>query len=137
MFDSPVTGGLMRYYKRLRNTPRYCCFATHTREVCGSSPQVSTNPTKQASWGPLYLFDNLGRNEFNLRQGYGYRQSACDAGLPVEGISIEQAMDRVYNSEVFAKLCDRETGPYRESSAYVLSLLKDELANGKLIQLEE
>ena len=53
-----------------------------------------------------------------------------------EDISIEQAMDRVYNSKVFAKLCDRETGLYRESSAYVLSLLKDELANGKLIQIE-
>ena len=54
-----------------------------------------------------------------------------------EGISIEQAMERVYNSEVFAKLCDKETGLYRESSAYVLSLLKDELANGRFIQIEE
>ena len=53
-----------------------------------------------------------------------------------EGISIEQAMERVYISEVFAKLCDRETGLYRESSAYVFSLLKDELANGKLMQIE-
>ena len=53
-----------------------------------------------------------------------------------DGFSIEQAMDCVYNSEVFSKLCDRETGLYRESSAYVFTLLKDELANGKLIQLE-
>ena len=53
-----------------------------------------------------------------------------------EGISIEQAMDRVYNSEVFAKLCDTETGLYRESSAYVLTLLKDEITHGKLIQIE-
>ena len=53
-----------------------------------------------------------------------------------EDISIKQAMGRVYNSEVFAKLRDIETGLYRESSAYVFSLLKDELANGRFIQIE-
>ena len=53
-----------------------------------------------------------------------------------EGIPIEQAMNIVYNSEVFTKLSDRETCLYRESSAYVAGLLKDELANGKLVQFE-
>jgi len=53
-----------------------------------------------------------------------------------EGIPIEHAMNIVYNSEVFTKLSDRKTGLYRESSAYVAGLLKDELANGKLVQFE-
>ena len=53
-----------------------------------------------------------------------------------EGIPIEQAMNTFYNSEVFTKLSDSETGLYRESSAYVAGLLKDELANGKLVQSE-
>ena len=49
---------------------------------------------------------------------------------------IDQAMDTLYNSEVFEKLSDSETGLYRESSAYVTALLRDELANGKLTQSE-
>jgi len=53
-----------------------------------------------------------------------------------EKISIEKAMDILYNSEIFAKLSDRETGLYREGSAYVTELLRDELANGKLTQIE-
>jgi len=53
-----------------------------------------------------------------------------------KNVSIEQAMDILYKSTVFEKLSDVETGLYRESSAYVYSLLKDELANGKFVQIE-
>ena len=53
-----------------------------------------------------------------------------------DSISIEKAMDILYNSEIFVKLSDKETGIYRESSAYVTALLRDELANGKIIQTE-
>ena len=53
-----------------------------------------------------------------------------------ENITIEQALDKLYSSEVFSKLTDRETGLYRESSAYVFGLLKDELTHGKLVQEE-
>ena len=51
-------------------------------------------------------------------------------------ISIEKAMGMLYNSEIFVKLSDKETGLYRESPAYVTALLRDELANGKIIQVE-
>jgi len=51
-------------------------------------------------------------------------------------ISIEKAMDMLYNSEIFEKLNDSETGLYRESSAYVAVLLMDELANGRITQIE-
>ncbi len=41
-----------------------------------------------------------------------------------------------FAEEVFNKLSDTETGLYRESPAYVATLLKDEIANGKLVQME-
>ena len=53
-----------------------------------------------------------------------------------DAIPIEKAMDTLYNSKIFTKLSDSETGLYRESSAYVFSLLRDELSNGELIQTE-
>ncbi|MCL2120631.1 MAG: hypothetical protein FWH28_00090 [Clostridiales bacterium] len=53
-----------------------------------------------------------------------------------DNLSIEQAMDLLYNSELFAKLSNKETGLYRESSAYVAELLRDELTNGKFSQIE-
>lgn len=52
------------------------------------------------------------------------------------GIPIEEAMKKVYNSTTFEKLSDCDTGLYRESSAYVYELLKDELIEGELIQKE-
>jgi len=51
-------------------------------------------------------------------------------------ISIQQAMDIFYNSVTIEKLYDNETGLYMESSAYVLELLRDEIANGEFIQIE-
>jgi hypothetical protein len=51
-------------------------------------------------------------------------------------IPIEEAMAKVYNSIVFEKLSDFQTGLYRESSAYVYEMLKDEWAEGRLVQKE-
>ena len=42
----------------------------------------------------------------------------------------------IYNSEVFEKLQDEETGLYKESSAYVYDLFKDEMNFGHIIQAE-
>jgi hypothetical protein len=53
-----------------------------------------------------------------------------------EKLDIEAAMDKVYNSTLFDKLCDSETGLYRESSGYCYSLLKDELIDGEFVQKE-
>jgi predicted transcriptional regulator len=66
----------------------------------------------------------------------GVTQDVIACLVEDENISIEQAVEKVYNSEVFSKLSDRETGLYRESSSYVAALLKDELANGRLVQRE-
>jgi len=66
----------------------------------------------------------------------GVTQDIITYLMEEDNISIKKAMDILYNSEVFTKLSDSETGLYRESSAYVTELLRDELANGKLTQIE-
>ncbi|MBB6713116.1 hypothetical protein [Clostridium gasigenes] len=52
-------------------------------------------------------------------------------------IEIEKAMNIVYNSIIFEKVGDIETGLYRESASYIYELLKDEISEGKLIQKEQ
>jgi hypothetical protein len=54
-----------------------------------------------------------------------------DAGVPAG-----EAMNQFYNSQVFERLEDAGTGLYRESSAYVYELYKDELKYGRLVQME-
>ena len=41
--------------------------------------------------------------------------------------SLEEALDCVYNSELFEKLQDLETGLYYQSSGYNYELLKEEI----------
>ncbi len=43
-----------------------------------------------------------------------------------QGIEYDEAMNKFYNSEVFEKLQDKETGLYLESPAYVYDLFRDE-----------
>ena len=51
-------------------------------------------------------------------------------------IEFDDAMNLFYESEVFDKLQDVETGLYRESSAYIYDLYKDELNFGRMVQAE-
>ena len=51
-------------------------------------------------------------------------------------INVQEAMKAFYNSEVFDRLCDIETGLYRESGGYVYELYKDERKYGHLVQME-
>jgi hypothetical protein len=53
-----------------------------------------------------------------------------------ECLSEGDAMKVFYNSEVFDRLCDVETGLYRESGGYVYDLYKTEKEYGRLVQLE-
>ena len=52
------------------------------------------------------------------------------------GIEFDEAMNKFYNSEVFEKLQDIETGLYAQSPAYVYDLFKDEIKFGHIIQAE-
>ena len=51
-------------------------------------------------------------------------------------IEYDEAKNKVYNSEVFEKLIDEETGLYLESPNYVYDLFKDEMNFGHIIQAE-
>jgi len=41
-----------------------------------------------------------------------------------DDVSLQEAMHIFYNSEVFDRLCDLETGLYRESGGYIYNLYK-------------
>ncbi|GHU61540.1 hypothetical protein AGMMS49983_01430 [Clostridia bacterium] len=56
--------------------------------------------------------------------------------VAIEKIDMKTAMVQFYNSEMFGKLHDAETGLYLCSSAYVYDLFRDEIQNGKIVQLE-
>jgi hypothetical protein len=51
-------------------------------------------------------------------------------------LSVSEAMKTFYNSQVFDRLCDIETGLYRESGGYVYDLYKIEKKHGRLVQME-
>ncbi len=54
-----------------------------------------------------------------------------------KNVELDEAMNIFYNSVLFEKLQDIETGLYLESSAYIYEILKDKFSNGHLIQVEE
>ena len=51
-------------------------------------------------------------------------------------IEYDVAMRMIYDSQVYEKVIDTETGLYRESPAYVYGLLQDELNFGHIVQAE-
>ena len=53
-----------------------------------------------------------------------------------QGIEYDIAMKTIYDSELYEKLLDPETGLYRESPPYVYGLLQDELKYGHIVQAE-
>ena len=63
-------------------------------------------------------------------------QDVIDMISTDQNIEYDEAMNKFYNSEVFEKLMDKETGLYLESPAYVYDLFKDEMNFGHIIQAE-
>jgi hypothetical protein len=59
-----------------------------------------------------------------------------DAIIEETNVSVQEAMKTFYNSEVFDRLCDTETGLYRESGGCVYDFFKIERKHGRLIQCE-
>ena len=49
-----------------------------------------------------------------------------------QGLSMQEAFDKVYLSRTFEKLNDPRTGLYFQSSGYVYSYLMNELATNRL-----
>jgi 3-hydroxyacyl-CoA dehydrogenase len=52
------------------------------------------------------------------------------------GASAQEAMKTFYNSGVFERLMDAETGLYSQSGGYVYDLYKIEKEHGRLVQME-
>ena len=63
-------------------------------------------------------------------------QDIVDMLATDQNIEYDEALNKFYNSEVFEKLQDKETGLYLESSEYVYDLFKDEMNFGHIIQAE-
>lgn len=63
-------------------------------------------------------------------------QDIVDMFSSDQNIEYDDAMNRFYNSKVFEKLQDKETGLYMESSEYVYDLFKDEMNFGRIVQAE-
>ncbi len=63
-------------------------------------------------------------------------QDVIDMLATDQNIEYDEAMNKFYNSEVFSKLQEEETGLYMESSEYVYDLFKDEMNFGHIIQAE-
>jgi hypothetical protein len=54
-----------------------------------------------------------------------------------QNIGLEEALLLFHNSETFDKLCEKRTGLYIESPAYIYDLWKEELRRGTLRGLTE
>ena len=63
-------------------------------------------------------------------------QDIVDMLATDQNIEYDEAMNKFYNSKVFEKLQDKETGLYLESSGYIYDLFKDEMNFGHIIQAE-
>ena len=63
-------------------------------------------------------------------------QDVVDMLATDNGMEYDEAMNSFYNSKIFEKLQDEDTGLYLESSAYVYELFKDEIKFGDIIQAE-
>ena len=63
-------------------------------------------------------------------------QDIVDMFSSDQDIECDEAMNKFYNSKVFEKLQDKETGLYMESSEYVYDLFKDEINFGRIVQAE-
>ena len=63
-------------------------------------------------------------------------QDIVDMLATDQNMEYDKAMNKFYNSKVFEKLQDKETGLYLESPEYVYDLFKDEKNFGYIVQAE-
>ena len=69
-----------------------------------------------------FLIDNLTKNlVLSVMEEFKY--------------SITESMDVVYNSQLYEKIMDLETGLYYQSAGYNYELLRNELLTGKVARI--
>ena len=97
-------------------------------------------------WYSRYFFVNLPTKEKYIIMEGQTKLSAGQIGILINArikdmamwlmedfkYSLEEALDCVYNSELFEKLQDLETGLYYQSSGYNYELLKEEIKYEKV-----
>jgi len=75
--------------------------------------------------------------EYSKQQDFLIQRLSADLAVILteeQNKTIEQALNIVYNSTTFEKICDIKTGLYRESAGYNYDILQDELKYGKFGQ---
>ena len=75
--------------------------------------------------------------EYSKQQDFLIQRLSADLTtilVEEENKTIEHALNIVYNSTTFEKICDIKTGLYRESAGYNYDILQDELKHGKFGQ---
>jgi len=75
--------------------------------------------------------------EYTKQQDFLIQRLSSDLAVILveeQNKTIEQALNVVYNSTTFEKICDVNTGLYRESAGYNYDILQDELKYGKFGQ---
>jgi len=65
----------------------------------------------------------MARDKIKLMMDY-VTADVVTAIIEEKAVSVQKAMKAFYNSEAFDRLCDPETGLYRESGGYVYELYK-------------
>ena len=48
-------------------------------------------------------------------------------------LSLQEALDTIYNSDTYKKILDQETGLFSQSTPYVYGILERELREGKIV----
>ena len=104
-------------------------------------------PNKDFGRG-FYLTDNIFRNrKGNLKTEKIMKQNDnkiefiinCDVEKIVSlleedyGMNILDAFDTIYNSKIYKKLTDTETGLYIQSPLYIYEYLKEEIGEPKMV----
>ena len=71
---------------------------------------------------------NMTEQEFNYQKEHLTAQM-IQILAEERGLSLEDAIDKVYSSEIYKKLSDQRTGLFFQSARYVLSYIKVGSAN--------
>jgi hypothetical protein len=82
--------------------------------------------------GKCRPFKDFGRGFYNTAEEYlkmFVTRNVIAYIAKDNGVDIKTAMETFYNSEIFDKLQDTETGLYRESASYVYELFRSGVAD--------
>ena len=74
---------------------------------------------------------NISESEFEYMKE-GLVKDMAMLLIEERGMSMPDALDAIYLSDTYAKLCEPATGLYYQSARYVLSFIISEIETGKI-----